>query len=95
MHSVILRNCVAPLFDVLDSSVQFAWGYWGGGERGYKCKYDDDGNSYTGIFVYIFCLISMKLSWSNQSVEKKGLDIESVLHNELSLKFGRHTPDNL
>ena len=38
-------------------------------------------------FVYIFCLVSTRLSFSHQSVENKVLNIESAFHNELSLKI--------
>ena len=35
----------------------------------------------------IFCLISTRLSFPNQSAEIKVLNIESALHNELYLKI--------
>ena len=42
---------------------------------------------YWGIFVVIFCLISTTLSFAKQSAENKVLNIESALHNEISLKI--------
>ena len=39
-----------------------------------------------GIFVYIVCLVSTSLSFSNQSAKNEILNSERALHNELSLK---------
>ena len=42
---------------------------------------------YRGIFVHIFCLISISPSFSNLSAKKSLLSIGSPLHNELPLKL--------
>ena len=43
--------------------------------------------NYRAIFAYTFCLISIRLFVYNQSGENKVPNIESALHNELSLKI--------
>ena len=40
-----------------------------------------------GIIVTFFCLLRTRLSFSNHSAEKKKLNVESALHNELSLRM--------
>ena len=39
-------------------------------------------------------LISTRLSFYDHSAKNKVLNIESALHNELSLKLGTDIPDN-
>ena len=39
---------------------------------------------YRGILVYIFGLVSVRLSFFDQSDKNKVLNIESALHSELS-----------
>ena len=40
-----------------------------------------------GIFAYVFCPISARLSFSNQSAKNKVLNVKSALRNELSLEI--------
>ena len=44
-------------------------------------------SGYGGVFVYIYCIISTILKFSNQSSKNKVMSVESAFLNKLSVKI--------